>query len=301
MNSKDKKNSIDQEIEANLSSFQKEYDEIKQIEISILQERSSQQNLLIEEKNKRIELLEKLLITENQKNNNQEGNITKEDKSKKWLSKAKIAYTIIAAVLVIILWMINDLSSTVKNGYGYFNKSDFWEGKWSVNSEYLILQRGLEGYNIGVEGDFSKKMTISIGHEGNGEFFGEVIYKELCEMNPMTWGFFLESKGPNFFSFGKTREFYLTFLREGRTIYLATIRGRILANDEKHQIMELEVIENPSSTPFPKKVRLSKHLPSYEEDFKEIMDHCLETSSKSRLEMMKNVEKILKEKVEKQN
>ncbi|MBV7426769.1 MULTISPECIES: hypothetical protein [unclassified Acidovorax] len=194
--------------------------------------------------------------------------------------------TIVAFILGGLVWFVNDAGKTKDNVAKVFNRDDFWTGNWSMNAEYL-LPADYDKYNLGAPG--FDRLVMNLSATENGVVEGLVLSKNLCQQNPITWNFFVDSHGPGLLSLGSSRDFVLSFQRDGRKVFAAMLRAEIVENKGRIKVIRFTVRENPSGIPFPPIAVFAKNLPAFQDDSEQVTAEC----QKYRLDFHKEIRKSM--------
>ena len=185
---------------------------------------------------------------------------------------------VVFCLIAFPLWFVKDFSSVKKTVLDYFYRSEVWSGNWSNNSEYMILEQDNPAVGEGI--DNYGKVIVRLQSSTNGEVHGDIVSEELCEYQPITWYFFLDSKGPNYFSLGRSRDFELSFLEQGKKHPVAMLRFYIDENSSESDTVVIKPRATAPNLKFPKELGLVKGLPAFDQDVTELNEKCADVSKK---------------------
>jgi|GEM_PF-7123815 len=195
-------------------------------------------------------------------------------KALKFICKVVAGVAAVITALSVSLYFFSDQIPTALDKYFY--RSSVWDGNWSSNTEYTIAP-GLSDY---VSPD-SPKIIIRLKSDAErGTVQGNIISEGLCELQPITWIFYFDSKKPNFLSFGRTRDFQVSYLREGIKVPIALVRAEIQESVEDLQILVLSLIGPHVGTAFPQVVGVAKNLNAFDEDVEYLDERCADIKAR---------------------
>jgi hypothetical protein len=186
--------------------------------------------------------------------------------------KLALAGTVASALFGALMFFVKEFPDLQEK---YIYRSETWSGNWSSNAEYDIS--AITNENIGSEsGNIAIRL---VSQAGKGTVHGQIITEGLCEFQPMTWMFYLDSNSHNFFSAGNSRDFVLSYLRMGKKETIGTLRFTIDGGGDLTEVLVVEKLELMPGVVFPDKFGVGKDLPAFDQDEKLLNDKCGEIHS----------------------
>ncbi|MBK3882568.1 hypothetical protein GFK97_17760 [Pseudomonas stutzeri] len=121
----------------------------------------------------------------------------------------------------------------------------------------------------------SPKIIIRLKSDAErGTVQGDVISEALCELQPITWIFYFDSKKPNLLSFGRTRDFQVSYLRAGIKVPIAIVRAEIQEPVDDMQVLVLSLISSHVDSALPHVFGVAKNLNAFDEDVEYLNERC---------------------------
>lgn len=157
----------------------------------------------------------------------------------------------------------------------HFYRSGLWSGSWSSNTEYTIAP----GLSDHLPADSPKVIVRMKADPERGTIHGDIISEGLCESNPITWIFYFDSKKPNYLSFGKTRDFEISYLRGGTKVPMATVRAEIQKPTDGTDVLILKTLTSSTGAVLPERFGVAKDLNAFDDDLEYLNDKCADVTA----------------------
>lgn len=161
----------------------------------------------------------------------------------------------------------NDYPEFLEN---YFYKSEIWTGNFSSTTEYTIIT----GNYPKIPDDQGQIIIRLESKKGSGQVHGDLITKGLCDFNPITWIFYIDSTKPNYLSLGKTRDFVISYLRHGKKAPIAEVRMTLNEIDDTPDTIQGKLLNKADGLDFPSKFVIGRELQAFDDDVKELNEYC---------------------------
>lgn len=176
------------------------------------------------------------------------------------------------------LWFLQDFGGIKKTVLDYFYRVDAWKGNWSNNPDYEILEQRNPSVSDGLNS--YGKVIVRLQPGPGGEVHGDIISEKLCEYQPITWYFFLDSLGPNYLSLGRSRDFELSYLKGGKKQPIAMLRFFIDDAQSDSDIVVIRPRAMSQRLSFPQQMGLVRDLPAFDDDVTELNEKCADVTKK---------------------
>lgn len=164
----------------------------------------------------------------------------------------------------------------------FFYKHELWTGKFSTTTEYSIIT-----------GDYPKipeeqpRFIININSaEGTGTVRGEMYSEKICNFNPVTWHFYIDSENPDYLSLGKSRKFVLSYLMNSKKVPIAELRITMSEPHDAPTVMEIKPLALAPGLEIPNKVIAGNDLAAYQDDYDHLHKYCADVNKDFHLQMM---------------
>ncbi len=175
-------------------------------------------------------------------------------------------------------WFLSSSSSTLTNlielgpAYSklktqYLYTPEVYDSTWSNNSEYIT-----DGVELGLDHGDGSKVVMMIKTNDDGSISGVIYKKSLCDFNPLTDSFYLESPAPSWLDLFSSRYFYVSFLHDGRHEYLAKLK--LTDYNSSKKVMTFETNKDDEWV-LGSGFKVSAMLPAADDDIKEIESYCM--------------------------
>lgn len=161
----------------------------------------------------------------------------------------------------------NDYPQFLEN---YFYRSELWTGDFSSTTEYSIIT----GNYPDIPNEQAQIILRINSTNGSGQVHGDLITKGLCAFNPATWIFYIDSVKPNYLSLGKTRDFVISYLGNGKKIPVAEVRLKINEIYDTPNTIQGKLLSKAPNLEFPSDFVVGQGLQAFEDDVTELNDYC---------------------------